>query len=172
MLDLAPYLEDGAPAAPADGTAAAASSVPAAASPDVQNELPVTPAAVGSVDEDDSDEEEMIDPEILIKRRRHGEGRNKAKQRGILGERPLHQLASAAYAAIGSGRSSSSSKTGLRAPFNPNSKHLYDLFSVLIHRGTSMAGHYYAYIKVRPLRFTPLSLTTLVLRDGQVARVQ
>lgn len=66
----------------------------------------------------------MIDPEIIYKRRRHGDDRSKAKQRGLLGDRPLHQLASAAYAAIGGGRSSSS-KTGLRAPYNPNSKHLY-----------------------------------------------
>jgi ubiquitin C-terminal hydrolase len=27
--------------------------------------------------------------------------------------------------------------------------HIYELFSVLIHRGSSNAGHYYAYIRVR-----------------------
>lgn len=29
-----------------------------------------------------------------------------------------------------------------------NGPHVYELFSILIHRGSAMGGHYYCYIRV------------------------
>ena len=50
--------------------------------------------------------------------------------------------------------------------------YVYELYAVLIHRGSAMGGHYYAFIKVFYIFFYNLEASHLIKRNGLNLMIQ